>query len=43
MNSISINLNNYYNKLVNLHNYTQINVGYFLQNYSNFTHFSIIH
>ena len=29
MNSVSINLSNYYSKLVNLHNYTQTNVGYF--------------
>ena len=43
MNSVSINLNSYYNKLINLHNYTQIDVGHFLQNCSNFTHFSIIH
>ena len=29
MNSVSINLNDYYSKLVNLHNYTQIDVSYF--------------
>ena len=42
MNNINVNLFGYYNKLVNLHNYTQTNMSYFRQNCINFTHFSII-
>ena len=29
MNSVSVNLHSYYSKIINLHNYTQTNVGYF--------------
>ena len=29
MNNVSINLYGYYSKLVNLHNYTQTDVGHF--------------
>ena len=29
MNSVSVNLHNYYRKLVNLHNYTLTNIGQF--------------
>ena len=42
MNSVSVNLHNCCNKLVNLHNYTQTDVVIFKQNYTHSTHFSII-
>ena len=29
MNNVNINLHDYYNKLINLYNYTLINVSYF--------------
>ena len=29
MNSVSVNLHDYYNKFVNLHNYTLTDVGHF--------------
>ena len=29
MNSVNVNLHNYYSKLINLHNSTQTDVGYF--------------
>ena len=41
MNSISVNLYNYSKKLVNLHNYTRIDVGHFIKYCINSTLFSI--
>ena len=41
MNRVNVNLYNYSKKLVNLHNYTRIDVGHFIKYCINSTLFSI--
>ena len=42
MNSVSVNLHQYYNKFVNLYNYILINMDHLKKIYVHFIHFSII-
>ena len=43
MNNVNINLHDYYNKLINLYNYTLIDMSHFKTKLCKFYHFFIIH